>query len=172
MGRRNANKECACVRTHGVKLHFLSPCHCCARDVGPDRSGWKMWSLFPSSSFCSSTSSPTISLKIAAKREGSKVEALSIGLPVVSTLLLPAQGGVVLWITPLLRILSASHAYLHDMWKCALFSLEARIFVRKCPIWVFFSCVLVVWNGFLAQSLRIRQLTLHLPTSETLTWRQ
>lgn len=31
----------------GVELHFLSPCHC-ARDVGADRSGWKMWSLLPS----------------------------------------------------------------------------------------------------------------------------
>lgn len=142
MGRRNANKECACVRTHGVKLHFLSPCHCCARDVGPDRSGWKMWSLFPSSSFCSSTSSPTISLKIAAKREGSKVEALSIGLPVVSTLLLPAQGGVVLWITPLLRILSASHAYLHDMWKCALFSLEQEYLSENVLFGCFFRASL------------------------------
>lgn len=36
---------------YGIKLHFLSPCHCCTRDAGADRSGWKMWSLLPSSSF-------------------------------------------------------------------------------------------------------------------------
>ena len=28
-----------CVVVCRVKLHFLSPCHCCARDVGPDKEG-------------------------------------------------------------------------------------------------------------------------------------
>lgn len=44
----------------------LSLSMCCARDVGADRSGWKMWSLLLSSSFYSS--SPTTSLKIAGRK--------------------------------------------------------------------------------------------------------
>lgn len=108
------------AHTHGVKLHFLSPCHCCARDVGPDRSGWKMWSLFPSSSF--SSSSPTTSLKIAGRerRQQSRGSicwsASGFNTPTTST---RGWGGV-LWITPLIRILSASHAYLLDTWKWGL----------------------------------------------------
>lgn len=57
--------NCFCVC--GVELHFLPPFSLCsARDVGADRSGWKMWSLLPSSSFYSS--SPTTSLKIAGRK--------------------------------------------------------------------------------------------------------
>lgn len=72
MGKRNANEVCGCVCgcvyvLGGSQITLpLSLSQCCAWDVGADRSGWKMWSLLPSSSF--SSSSPTTSLKIAGRK--------------------------------------------------------------------------------------------------------
>lgn len=85
-------------------------CHCCARDVGPDRRGWKMWSLFPSSSF--SSSSPTTSLKIAGrKRRQQSLGSICWAGSGFNTPTSSTRGKRVLWITPPILILIASNAY-------------------------------------------------------------
>lgn len=132
----------ACAHTHGVKLHFLSPCHCCARDVGSDRSGWKMWSLFPSSS--SSSSSPTTSLKIAGRerRQQSRGSiywsASGFNTPTTST---RRARGSPLNHTSIKNIISQPCI---PPWyvKVECIVLEARLFVKKWQIEVFSSAPL------------------------------
>lgn len=103
-GRKNTTGVCVWSQ---ITLP-LSLSLCCARDVGADRSGWKMWSLLPSSSF---SSSPTTSLKIAGRKRrqqsrGSICWAAS-GFITPTT----SKRERVLWIASLILILITSEEY-------------------------------------------------------------